>query len=79
MDKPKHGFSVEIKSKEHVNTLKLSRIDREGVLFEGYLGEIEEMGMLEEAVLFIKGEYGTIRIDLTEEEIKRFKKKPKTS
>jgi hypothetical protein len=79
MVKPKHGFSVEIKSKEHVNTLKLSRIDREGVLFEGYLGEIEEMGMLEEAVLFIKGEYGTIRIDLTEDEIKRFKKKPKTS
>lgn len=79
MVKPKHGFSVEIKSKEHVNTLKMSRIDREGVLFEGYLGEIEELGMLEEAVLFIKGEYGTIRIDLTEEEIKRFKKKPTTS
>ena len=79
MVKPKHGFSVEMKSKEHVNTLKLSRIDREGVLFEGYLGEIEEMGMLEEAVLFIKGEYGAIRIDLTEEEIKRFKKKPKSS
>jgi hypothetical protein len=66
-----HGFSVEMKSKRHVKRIMLSDGTHEGVLFEGFLGEIKEIGMVEEAVLEIKGTNGTLRIDLSEEELRR--------
>lgn len=65
-----HGFSVEMKSKRHVKKITLSDGTHEGVLFEGFLGELEEIGMVEEAVLEIKGANGTLRIDISEEELR---------
>jgi hypothetical protein len=37
-----------------VKSISLSESDREGVLFEGVLGVLEELGILEEAVFTVK-------------------------
>lgn len=72
-----HSFSVELKSKKYVTSVSLSDKGREGVFFEGTLGELEEIGMLEDAIPFINGSHGTLRVDLTEEEIHKILAKNK--
>ena len=64
-----HGFSVEMKSKEYVKTFSMKDGGREGVLFEGVLGELVELGVMDEAVLLIQGANGTVRVDMTEDEL----------
>ena len=66
-----HGFSVELKSKEYVRRVSVSDNPRDAVIFEGFLGEIEEIGMVEEVILEIRAANGTLRIDLSVEELKR--------
>ncbi len=66
-----HSFSVELKSKKFVKSFSLSDKGREGVLIEGVLGELEEIGMLEDAILLINGSHGTLRVDLTEDELRK--------
>jgi hypothetical protein len=67
----KHAFSVEMKSKEYIKTISVSNGPQEGVLFEGFLGELEELGMVEEVILEVKGSNGTLRIDLDEGELRK--------
>jgi len=67
----KHAFSVEMKSKEYIKTISMSDDSQEGVLFEGFLGELEELGMVEEVILEVKGANGTLRIDLDEGELRK--------
>ena len=43
--------------------------DDKEVLFEGYLGKLESLGLIEEAVLEIKGVNGVLRIDLTQSQL----------
>jgi len=64
-----HGFSVEMKSKEYVKTFSINDGGREGVLFEGVLGELVKLGVMDEAVLLIQGANGTVRVDMTEDEL----------
>ena len=42
---------------------------KDGVFLEGELGLIEDIELIEGKVLTIKGENGTIRIDVSEEEL----------
>jgi len=42
----------------------------EAVLFEGVLGELEDLEVIDEAVLCITGTKGTLMVDLSNEEIK---------
>ncbi len=72
-----HRFSVELKSKKHVTSFSLSNNEREGVLFEGVLGELEEIGIMEDAILLINGSHGTLRVDITEEELRKMLAKKK--
>ncbi len=67
----KHAFSVEMKSKEYIKTISISNGPQEGVLFEGFLGELEELGMVEGVILEVKGANGTLRIDLDEGELRK--------
>ncbi len=71
------SFSVELKSKKFVKSFSLSNKGREEVLIEGALGELEEVGMLEDAILYINGSNGTLRVDLTEEELRKILAKKK--
>jgi hypothetical protein len=65
-----HGFSVELKRKNHVRSISISNSDREGVLLEGTIGQIEELDILEGTVLQIKGTHGTIMVDLCEDKLR---------
>ena len=73
----KHAFSVEMKSKEYIKTISVSDDSQEGVLIEGFLGKLEELGMVEEVILEVKGLNGTLRIDLDEEELRKMLDKKK--
>jgi len=66
-----HSFSIEMKSKKYVKHISLSNESHEHVLFEGALGELEELSMVEGAVLEIRGANGVLRIDLSEEELRK--------
>jgi len=41
------------------------------VLFEGYLGALKELSLIEGMVLEVRGENGVLRIDLPEEELRK--------
>ena len=64
-------FSIEMTSKKHVKNISLSNGSHEGVLFDGSLGNLTELSMIEGAVLEVKGVNGILRIDLSENELKK--------
>lgn len=66
----KHAFSVELKSKEYVKRIVLPDEVEDTVIIEGFLGELEELALVEGVMLEIKGSNGTLRMDLRDEELK---------
>ena len=72
-----HAFSIEMKSKAHVRHISMSDESHDRVFFEGYLGALRELSLIEGTVLEIRGENGVLRIDLPEEELRSvfFKKR----
>ena len=66
-----HSFSIEMNSKKHVKHMSLSNESHDRVLFEGFLGRLKEISMVEGAVLEIKGVNGVLRIDLSKDELRR--------
>jgi hypothetical protein len=66
-----HTFSIEMKSKKHVKRISVSDESHDRVLFEGSLGELEELFMVEGLVLEVKGANGVLRIDLSEDELRK--------
>ncbi len=66
-----HTFSVEMKSKNHVRHVSLSNESLDRVLFEGVLGELEELSVVGGEMLERKGSNGVLRIDLSEDELKK--------
>ena len=51
------------------------------MLFEGSLGELEDLSMIEGAVLEVRGANGVLRIDLSEKELRKmlFQKKDRSN
>ena len=62
-----HIFSIEMISKKYVKQISLSNESRNRVYFEGFLGDIIELGFINGGMLEIKGVNGTFRIDISEE------------
>lgn len=67
-----HAFSIELKSKEYIKQVSISNGVKNTVLIEGFLGELEELGSIEGVMLEIKGVNGILRLDLKEEELKKW-------
>jgi len=65
------GFTAEISSKRYVKNVSISNEAHDRVLFEGVFGELLELYMVEDKVLEIKGTEGTLRIDVTKQELAR--------
>jgi hypothetical protein len=63
------GFTAEISSKRYVKNVSISNEAHDRVLFEGVFGELQEVYMVDDRVLEIKGTEGTLRIDVTKEEL----------
>ena len=66
-----HSFSIEMKSKNHVRHISVSNESRDRVLFEGFLGSLQDLSMVEGRVLEIKGTNGILRVDITEGDLRR--------
>ena len=69
-----HAFSIELKSKEFLRNVMIANRTGETVLVEGFLGELEEVGLVEGAMLELRGSNGVLRIDLKKEELDRLLK-----
>ena len=65
----RHSFSVEMASKEHLNLVSVSNDLNGEVVFEGELGGLVRVELIEGILLKITGDNGVIRIDLTEKEL----------
>ena len=76
-DKTGRGFSVEMESKRHVKTISVSDESHDRVLFEGNLGELQELGMVEDIIIEIKGANGTLRVEVCEDELRKMLSKKK--
>lgn len=66
-----HMFSIELKSKEHVKRVALPNENGGTVLIEGFLGKLQNLCFTEGIMLEIQGTNGTLRMDLSEKELKR--------
>lgn len=64
-------FSVELKTKTYVSQLTLKNKTRDGVYFEGFLGEIIDLSFVNGGMLEINGAYGVLRIDISEGKMKK--------
>jgi hypothetical protein len=66
-----HAFSIELKSKEFLRNVMISNRTGETVLVEGFLGKLEELRLIESAMLELRGSNGILRIDIKEDELKK--------
>jgi hypothetical protein len=66
-----HSFSIELNSKEHVKRFTMLNGAGSRVLVEGFLGELEQITLVEGLMLEVKGSNGILRIDMTEDELRR--------
>ena len=65
-----HSFSIELKSKNYVKNLIMP--DEGGkVVIAGYLGRMKSLKIVEDIMLEIEGDYGSICLDFDEKEIEK--------
>ena len=66
-----HAFSIEMKSKRHVKSISISDEAHNRVLFEGILGKLLELSLVEGDILEFIGSNGILRIAVTEEQLQK--------
>jgi hypothetical protein len=64
-----HMFSIELISRDSVKCLVIPTENNAKILIEGFLGDIEALGIIEGVMLEINGSNGTLKMDLSEKEI----------
>ena len=66
-----HSFSIEMKTENAVR--KMSFLDKENgqVFFEGFLGKLTSINMVEDVMLEIEGTNGTLKLDITQKEMEQ--------
>lgn len=74
-----HSFSVEMNSEHCVR--RMSFLDKENgqVFFEGFLGELKNVAMVEGLMLEITGVNGILRVDISQEEMEKYLDTKKTA
>lgn len=67
-----HSFSIEMKTEHCVR--RMSFLDKETgtVFFEGFLGELKNVAMVEGVMLEIEGENGVLKLDITQQEMENY-------
>ena len=74
-----HAFSIEMKSKRYVKNISISDEAHDRVLFEGNLGKLLNISLVEGDVLELIGVNGVLRIGLTREQLQETIKVAKSS
>ncbi len=65
-----HAFSIEINQKNAVR--KMCFKDQDGqVFFEGFLGKLKDISLVEGVMLEIQGTNGLLKLDITQQEIEK--------
>jgi hypothetical protein len=66
-----HSFSIEMKSEHCVK--RMSFLDKENgkVFFEGFLGELKNVAIVEGVMLEIEGRNGVLKLDITQQEMEK--------
>ncbi len=64
-----HAFSIELKNKRHVKHVFISDEAPERVLFEGNLGKLLNISIVEGDIIELIGVNGVLRISLTIEQL----------
>lgn len=67
-----HSFSVEMKSENCVRRMSFLDNENDRVFFEGFLGELKNVSLVEDLMLEISGVNGILRIDISKEEMEKF-------
>lgn len=67
----RHGFAVELCSKDQLKRFHIHNEPSNSILIEGFLGELREVTLVEGLMLEVKGSNGVIRIEMTEEQLKK--------
>ncbi len=70
VDNKERFFSVELKSKINLKNITLTNGGHENVLIEGNIGKLQYAAFSDNVVLEVVGNKGTLRINITPEEIK---------
>ena len=65
------SFSIELKSKVSLKNMTLNDRSQENAVIEGTIGKLEHAGFVEDMVLEVQGKKGVLRINISENEIKR--------
>jgi hypothetical protein len=65
-----HIFSVEMNSKNQVKNISISNEAHDRVLFEGSIGQLLELSLVESNVLEFIGTKGVLRVAVTEEQLR---------
>ena len=64
-----HVFSIEMKSKKYVKNITISDRTIDRVVFEGDLGELESLTLVDDYVLEFIGANGVLRLTVTEQQL----------
>ena len=67
-----HSFSVELKTEGSVKRIAFLDQENGKVFFEGCLGKLTSINMVEGVMLEIVGTNGTLKLDITQKEIDQF-------
>ena len=62
---------MELNSKEHVKRFMILNGAGSRVLVEGFLGELQQITLVEGLMLEVKGSNGILRMDMTENDLRR--------
>jgi hypothetical protein len=64
-----HAFSVEIKSEQFVKRMSFLEREVDHFFFEGFLGQLQSVILIEGLMLEIVGVNGVLRVDITQKEL----------
>ena len=68
-DELKHEFSIEMNSKKYVKNITISDRTQDRVVFEGDLGKLRSLTLVDDYVLEFIGAYGVLRLAVTEQQL----------
>ncbi len=66
-----HAFSIEMKTEECVRRMSLFDKENGNAFFEGSLGELRNVSMVEGVMLEIDGINGILKLDITQQEMEK--------
>ena len=74
-----HSFSIEMKSKRWVKRISYLDEGLGDVFFEGFLGPLKNLAIVEGVMLEIEGKNGVLKLDITKQEIEKCLEQNKTN